>query len=194
MQCKKEPDSCPDFGYEYTYFQKGISYTPELDSFQLGDELLVTGSVPKMFFDSIYSRNVRVDNNLLKGSFIITKTSGDATIPSIGAASDVTITPIIGRIYKDSISYTPFQLENLRSVEWQSLGDSLQLVFKVKPLVKGTFIVGLNQQSLRDTKCALFKYLVRISNSNQHLYFISNISGGYISEYNRNFNYCFKVY
>jgi hypothetical protein len=64
---------------------------------------------------------------------------------------------------------------------------------ELKPLNKGVYGISIGQQSNRDKDCALYKYFLKVGNADQHLNYLALYDNGYISDYERNYAYCFKV-
>ncbi len=192
--CKKKVE-CPKAGLTFNYFKPGVNYAPEVDSFLLGGEITVDAAVPKSFYEEEKQYSVYFDKNTISGPFRIHKTSIDSLSLFEGAVDDVEIYPISGKIVKDTIQFTTAQLKTFRTVYWDGNdNDSLRLKLIIKPKIKGTFLLNLGLQGNEDSQCALFKYSVKVKNTNQHLYFVAAINNGYIGEYTQNFGYAFRVY
>ena len=191
LTCKKPPQTCPMFGYEFTYSKRGAFYSPGVDSFPLGNQITLQASAPKAFFEEEKRYNVKLEENTIFGPLGIQKLTNDLTIPRIGAIEDVELIMLQGTLVKDTIQFSEGQLKSFRTAYWISSSDSFRLKVIIKPKIKGTFIIALNQQSNRDADCALYKYFLNVTNPNQHLYFLEPLYG-YIPLDER--AYCFKVY
>lgn len=194
VACKKQTQECSKMGFEYTYFKPGVMYSPFSDSIALGENIILTASAPKTFFDEQEQYNVTLNHDKITGPFGILKATNDSTIPILGAIDQVELTPIIGTLVKDSLQFSQGQLKSFRTAYWSSISvDSFSLKVQVKPKTKGIYFLNLGQQGNRDKDCALFKYFLKIKND-QHLYLLSQANNGYIGDYERNYVYCFKVY
>lgn len=191
LYCTKKDVTCPKFGYEFTYDKPGVSYSPNLDSFLLGNELIMEASVPKTFFEETKGYYVTLNESTIKGSLGIQKFTNIPGIPIDVAANEFEFSSIEGEIYRDTINHTEGQLKGVRSLLWTSVLDSFRIKIIIKPKVKGTFILGIGQQGNRDTDCALYKYFLKVKNADPHLYYYHNYIG-YIPQFNN--TYCFKVY
>lgn len=191
FKCTKKEINCPRFGYEFTYNKPGVNYSPNFDSILLGEHIILEASAPKSFFDEEKGYSVFLSENTIFGPLAINKLTNNPAIPKIGAIDSVELLALGGSLKKDTIQFSEGQLKGFRTAYWTSETDSFKLVIKVKPKNKGTFIIALNQQSNRDTDCALYKYFFKIKNPNQHLYLIESLYG-YIPIDER--AYCFKVY
>jgi hypothetical protein len=191
LGCKKQISSCSKMGYEFMYSKPGVIYSPGIDSFLLGNEITIEAAAPKSFYDEEKGYVVIVNETQIHGPLGIQKLITNPIITRAGAIEDVELTPIKGYLVKDTSQFSQGQLENFRTAYWISDSDSFRLKIVVKPKIKGTFIIALNQQGNRDKDCALYKYFLKVINSNQHLYFLQSLYG-YIPQDDR--TYCFKVY
>jgi hypothetical protein len=192
--CSKKNNICPKMGYEFTYFKPGIIYTPFADSISLGDSIILEASAPRTFFVEEKSYTVTLNKNEVFGPLVIKKATNDPLIPIVGAANDVILTPHIGNVVKDSAQFTNEQLKIGRTTYCILEADSFKIKLSIKPMINGIFFISLNQQGNRDDDCALYKYLLKVKNSDQHLYYLAQANNGIIYESDRNFVYCFKVY
>ncbi len=193
--CNKQSNSCSKLGYEYTYFKPGITYSPNSDSIPLGSQITIEGSAPKSFFDNEKNYTVSLTEKNIIGPLSISKL---VTIPFpsfIGAIDDVELTPVLGVTVKDTIQFSQGQLLSFRTVHWDGNSvDSFRLKINIKPTIRGTFFINLGQQGNRDVNCALYKYFLKVKNSDQHFYLMTPITNGQISDNAANHVYCFKVY
>lgn len=189
--CNKQPAICSKMGYEFTYSKPGTTYSPGIDSIPLGNQIIIEASAPKSFFDEGKQYNVTLHESAILGPLGIQKLTNDPITPRIGAIEDVDLIALEGSLLKDTIQFSQEQLKGFRTTYWISKSDSFKLKVIVKPKIKGTFIIILNQQGNRDKECALYKYFLNVINTNQHLYFLEPLYG-YIPVDNR--AYCFKVY
>lgn len=189
--CKKQPTSCPKLGYEFTYSKPGVTYFPGIDSFPLGNQITLEASAPKSFFEEEKRYVVTLNVNTILGPLGVQKLTNDPIVPRIGAIEDVELIAIEGSMLKDTTQFSQSQLKGFRTANWISNADSFKLKIIIKPKIKGTFIIALNQQGNRDTDCALFKYFLKVINQNQHLYFLEP-EYGYVPSSDQ--AYCFKVY
>jgi hypothetical protein len=193
--CKKKEILCPKMGYEFTYSKPGVSYLPSFDSILLGDQITLEAAVPKTFFDEQKQSSVTLQANTIFGPLSLAKATNNTSIPTIGAIEDAEFIALTGNIVKDSIHFSEEQLLGFRTTYWDGNNqDSFRLKISIRPKIRGIFFVSLGQQGNKDIECALYKYLLKISNSNQHLYFLAQAKNGFVSEYERNYAYCFKVY
>jgi hypothetical protein len=195
LTCKKMNHVCPKLGYEYNYSERNVFYFPLIDSISLGDSILMEASAPKKFFDNYFNYNVTLNESDISGPFSISKVSGRTDLPVLGAMKDVELISVTGTIEKDSVNLSAGQLETVRTMHFDgSLPDSFKLKVYIKPKIKGVFFASLGQQGNRDIECALYKYNLKVANRDQHLYFLANANNGYVSDYENDHVYCFKVY
>jgi len=192
--CKKHPPSCAKLGLEFTYTKPGVIYSPGSDSIPLGSDITLEASAPITFFDDSKQYNVTINSENILGPITASKATGNVTVPTAYAIDDLVLTATIGKIIKDTVQFTTEQLKGARTVYWQKDLDSFRLKISIKPNIRGVFFIGLGQQGNRDTDCALYKYFLRVKNYDQHLYFLSQLYGGYLDDNSRNYAYCFKVY
>ena len=192
LSCKKQPQSCSMFGYEFTNSKPGVFYYPGVDSFSLGNQITLEASVPKTFFEEEKRYNVTLNENEILGPFSVQKATNDPIIPRIGAIDDLELIAITGSLVKDTIQFSQGILKGFRTVHWVNLSDSFKLKFIIKPKIKGIFFVGLGQQGNRDADCALYKYFVKVKGQDQHLYLLEQVDG--TSNIQNDYTYCFKVY
>lgn len=195
ITCVKPPKTCSKFGYEYSYTKPSVNYQPGLDSIPLGTSLTLEANAPKNFFDEEKHYDVSLHENTIFGPLGIIKATNNVDVWFTGAIEDMELTALTGSIVRDSIQFSPGQLKSFRTAYWdRNNSDSFHLKIVIKPKVKGTFFVNLGQQSNRDADCALYKYFLKVSNTDQHLYLLAQANNGYIDDYSRNYAYCFRVY
>jgi hypothetical protein len=182
-------------GYEYVYTKLGVMYSPGVDSIALGSQIVVEAAAPKTFLDEEKNINVTLSENKILGPFSVSKIITTPYLSFAGAIDDVVLTPLHGSLIKDSILFTQSQLSIARTAVWDGNSlDSFRLKIIVKPNIRGTYFLSLRDQGNRNAECALFKYLVRVKNIDQHFYLMTPVTNGEISDIAANFVYCFKVY
>ena len=189
--CTKKEMNCPKFGYEFTYDKPGVSYSPAVDSFMLGNEIIMEATAPKTFFEETKGYSVTLDQNSISGPLGIQKFTNIPGIPIDVAADDFEFTSIEGKIFRDTINHTEGQLKGVRTLLWASVLDSFKIKIIIKPNVRGTYILSTGLQGNRDADCALYKYYLKVKNADQHLYYYQGYIG-YIPQFD--YTYCFKVY
>jgi hypothetical protein len=194
FSCTKPVNTCPKMGYEYVYFKPGVTYSPGVDSFALGSQIILEASAPKTFFEEEKRYSVTLNESQILGPFAAQKATGNATTPRIGAIDDLDLIPQQGTLVKDTVQFSEGQLKGFRTVYWISDQDSFRLKVVIKPKIRGVFFISLSQQGNRDTDCALYKYFLKVMNTDQHLYFLEQVNNGYIPDKDRDHAYCFKVY
>lgn len=192
--CVKRRESCSKMGYEYSYFKFGTAYSPLNDSIPLGSEIILEASAPKVFYDDEKQLSVTLNQSLISGPLTIKKVSNDQNIPIIGAIDDIEFTSIIGQIIKDSTQFSQGQLKIFRTAHFSSIADSFKLKTRIKPKITGVYFIGLGQQSNRDADCALYKYFLKIKNSDQHLNYLAQFNNGFVTKNDSDYTYCIKVY
>lgn len=181
-------------GYEYSYLKFGTAYSPLNDSIPLGSEITLEASAPKVFYDDEKQLSVALNESLISGPLTIKKVSNDQNVPIIGAIDDIEFTSIIGQIIKDSTQFSQGQLKIFRTAHFSSIADSFKLKTRIKPKVTGVYFIGLGQQSNRDADCALYKYFLKIKNSDQHLNYLAQFNNGFVTKNDSDYAYCIKVY
>jgi hypothetical protein len=147
-------------------------------------------SVPKTFSDEV--TNTRVTNK----SLIINGPLGIGMIhPTFQAAADsFEINAQIGKVIKDTINFSAGILKGFRTIEWDGSSiDSFKIKLSIKTLARGIYSFALKQQGYKDNDCALYKYFLKVGNSDQHLNYWLEATGN-ISDEVRFYSYCFKVY
>jgi hypothetical protein len=181
---------CPKMGYEFLYDKPGCLYTPISDSIPIGASITITAAAPRTFYDEEKKYIVTDSDSTINGPLRIIK-----LMPTEGVIEDMILTPEHGKIVKDTILFSDDQLKSFRTVYWDGNSpDSFKLKIHIRPKIKGIFVVNLGQQSSRSYDCALYKYFLKIRNTDQHLYFLEQANNGSVSDYERNYTYCFKVY
>ncbi len=194
FSCSKKESTCPRLGYEFGFSKPGITYSPSVDSIALGDLIILEASAPKTFFDEEKGYTVTLNQNTILGPLVIKKATSDPLIPIIGAANDVSFLPFLGNVIKDTTQFSEGQLKIFRTAYFVSEADSFKIRLGIKPTIKGVFFVSLNQQGNRDSDCAVYKYFLKIKNTDQHLHYLAQFNNGIIDEAGRDYLYCFKVY
>jgi len=190
LSCKKEDLGCPKEGYEYTSSTFDCQYAPNLDSISLNDSIDLVASISATFADDASNVIVHNTSKIVEGPLHITMLYPNL----VPAADSFKLIAKKGKVIKDSLNFSEGSLRGFRTIQWsKTSGDSFQIKITIKPLAKGVYIVALGQQSAKDEDCALYKYFLKVS-GDQHLYYHPEFGTGNISEYERNFGYCFKVY
>jgi len=189
--CTKKKEGCPKAGYEYITSLSKCRYSPTSDSIPLNSTIYIEATLPKIFVDE--NSNTTVFN-------IDGKVEGPLDIIMLfpleeGAVENFEIIPKIGAVIKDSIHASSGQLKSFRTLIWDAHSrDSFSIKIELKALVRGVYGFSIGQQSSRDKDCALYKYFLKVGNTDQHLNYLAQYNNGYVSDYERNFAYCFKVY
>lgn len=192
--CVKRRESCSKMGFEHSYLKFGTAYSPFNDSIPLGSEITLEASAPKAFYDQEKQLSVTLNESLISGPLTIKKVSNDQNVPIIGAIDDIEFTVLNGRVIKDSIHFSEGQLKSFRSAYLDLNVDSFRLKIRIKPKQKGVFFIGLGQQSNRDADCALYKYFLKIKNSDQHLNYLAQANNGFVTKNDSDYTYCIKVF
>ncbi len=166
---------------------------PIVDSFALSQSMEIIITLPKSFIEVEYGKLVKFNGNEVYATLTL------ANIDSAfdGAVSAFDYFPITGKIYRDTVTnYTEYFLK--RNLTVSSFGNNSDSVmkcnFKLLPKLRGKFAITFTQFGKKDIDCTIFKYFVFANLNNQHLNFIADANNGYISPYDRDFVYCFKVY
>ena len=190
LNCKKRNETCPKMGYEYVTSSSKCWYSPTNDSIPLNSIIYIEAALPKIFADE--NSNVTVSNTdgKVEGPLQIIMLSPLKD----GAIENFEITPKVGSVFKDSLHASNSQLKSFRTIIWDNQRDSFVMKLELKPINKGVYGISIGQQSNRDKDCALYKYFLKIGNADQHLNYLALYNNGYISDYERNYAYCFKVY
>lgn len=189
--CIKKNQGCSKMGYEYISTISKCWYRPLNDSILLNTFLTVEASIPKTFIDEGTNSAVINNSNNVEGPFQIMMLYPMKE----GAIENFEIISKIGQVKKDSINYSQTQLKNFRTIIWDgNTSDSFKIKLELKPLVRGVYGISIGRQSSRDSDCALHKYFLKVGNADQHLNYLAQYNNGYISDYERNYVYCFKVY
>ena len=186
-------DECERDGVVYNFSGRSVSFSPNVDSFPLGQSLTLEAAAPVSFHDQNTNALVKLDASDIEGPLGVIKASGNPQLPTTGAMPNVQFTNVIGSVFKDSIHMSPGQLASYRTAIWQKVSiDSFKFKTSIKPLIRGTYFINLGPQGNRDSECARFKYELTI-NGNQHLYLLQQLTGS-VTLYESNFVYCFKEY
>jgi hypothetical protein len=189
--CTKSERLCAKKGVEYMNTDNRCYYSPAADSLPLGESLILTAAVPKTFFDT--ERNHITTNSQadIVGSIGIVRLSPDIK----GAMNEMILTAEKGKIIKDSVQFTSGQLEaNRTTVFTGNSTDSFRMKLIIKPLNRGIYAIALGSQGTHDVDCAGYKYFLNVGNTDQHLNYILQVTNGYLSDYERNYAYCIKIY
>lgn len=190
LKCTKNKIACPKEGYVFSNSTLKCWYTPETDSIPLGSFITLEGSLPKIFIDE--RTNVVVTNNakLVEGPLGI-----GMIYPTFQAAVDsFQLAASIGKVIKDTIQFSETMLKGFRTIQWDaSSADSFKIKLSIKPLAKGIYSLALKQQTGKDDDCAIYKYFLKVGNSDQHLNYWLDATGNISGEV-RFYSYCFKVY
>lgn len=190
LSCKKKDLGCPKEGYEYTSSTFHCQYVPNLDSISLNDSIDLVASIPTTFADETSNAIVHNTSKIVEGPLHITMLYPNV----VPAADSFRLIAKEGKVIRDSLNFSEGSLRGFRTIQWsKASNDSFQIKITIKPLKKGVYIFALGQQSAKDEDCALYKYFLRVR-GDQHLYYHPEFGSGNISEYERNFGYCFKVY
>ncbi len=189
--CKKEP-SCAKMGYEFVYTDYGVRYYVDNDSIPLGNSVTIEAAVPKTFFDNYTNTNVTLTENTISGPLSVFKATNDPMIPRLDATFSVSVSSDIGNCVIDSLPWGTYR--KYYKTTFASFPDSFKLKINVTPNEKGIYFLGLAQQGNRDRECAVFRYFIKVKDTNQHLYFLEENNGGVLLPEDRDYAYCFKVY
>lgn len=189
--CTKKKEDCTKMGYEYVTSSSKCWFSPTNDSIPLNSTIYIEAALPKFFVDENSNTTVSNTDGNVEGPLQIIMLSPLKE----GAIENFEITPRIGSLFKDSLHASNSQLKSFRTIIWNNQKrDSFVMKLELKPLSKGVYGISIGQQSNRDKDCALYKYFLKIGNADQHLNYLALYNNGYISDYERNYAYCFKVY
>jgi len=190
FHCTKGKGMCPKEGYEYVNTTSRCWYTPSIDSIHVGGIITLEASVPKTFVDEQTNTTVVNTASIIDGPLGI-----GMLYPSFQAAADsFELTAQVGKIIKDTTNFSEGSLKGFRTIEWDGNSiDSFKIKISIKPLAKGIYSVALKQQAYKDSDCALYKYFLKVGNTDQHLNYWLDATGN-ISDEVKDFAYCFKVY
>jgi hypothetical protein len=189
--CTKSERLCAKKGVEYINTDNRCYYSPAADSLPLGESLILTAAVPKTFFDTERNHTTTNSQADIVGSIGIVRLSPDIK----GAMNEMILIAEKGKIIKDSVQFTSGQLEaNRTTVFTGNSTDSFRMRLIIKPLNRGIYAIALGSQGTHDVDCAGYKYFLNVGNTDQHLNYILQVTNGYLSDYERNYAYCIKIY
>lgn len=191
FRCTKRQGEC--LGGGYTLNMKA-TFSPEMDSINLGDTVFFSMSHPTAFFDS--TKNQQVDYS---GAVNLTTTISVLELIPFNpdqpkaAVNDFEFIPIEGVVFDGLV---PAKTKEITFLEKTSY---YQLKVAMRAKKKGIYFFGTSdianvyrKNSVNCTDWASF--VVRLDNANQHLYFYQDNRPGYtISQYEKDHAYCFKV-
>jgi hypothetical protein len=189
--CTKSEPMCAKKGVEYINTDNRCYYSPAADSLPLGESLILTAAVPKTFFDTERNHITTNSQKEIVGSIGIVRLFPDIK----GAMPEMILTAEKGKIIKDSVQFTSGQLEaNRTTVFTGNSPDSFRMKLIIKPLNRGIYAIALGSQGTHDVDCAGYKYFLNVGNADQHLNYILQVTNGYLTDYERNYAYCIKIY
>lgn len=193
--CRKNTpaDACAANNNIYHYSNNYFTITPDADSFALNQPIQIKLTLPKKFIDEVYNRPIEFHNNEVFAAMNIIVLDSVRT----GAVNLFEVSVPIGKLYRDTISYDTEYLRNRNftaAAIAQPSDSLLKAYYILKPKLKGNYLFAFSFFGKKDTDCSLFRYYVKPQVSSQHLYLLAAANNGFISDYERTFAYCFKVY
>jgi len=189
-QCVKKYQGCPKEGYEYVNSTLRSMYSPAVDSIAVGESIILESSAPKSFIDEKSNESVKNTSPIIHGPLGIVM-----LYPVYQAAVDsFELTAEVGKVIKDTANFTSGQLEGFRTIEWDGTSvDYFKTRIKITARARGIYALALDEQGCKDADCARYRYFPKVGNTDQHLYYWSNVSGD-LGDQAKYFSYCVKVY
>jgi hypothetical protein len=177
----------------YYYRNNYFTINPDIDSFSITQPIEIKLTLPRKFYEEEYNRPVEFHKNEVFSAMNIIVLDSVGT----GAVNLFDFNATIGKLYRDTVSYDTEYIRNrnLTASAVGQAGDSLlKAHYILKPKQRGNYLIAFTSFGTKDTDCSLFRYYVKPQVMNQHLNLLAAVSNGYISDYERTYAYCFKVY
>jgi hypothetical protein len=189
-----EPDITCE-GNNRIHFKNNCFYTvpPDVDSFMLNQPFEIRLALPRKFTS---------EPNPYSSNFIKTEIFATVTIIKLdslfdGAVNNFYFNASMGKLYRDTINFTTEYLrrKNIVASAVALNGDtSLRGSYTFKPLQRGNYLMAFSYFGAKDFDCSLYRYDIRPNVLDQHLHLITAVTNSPVSETDRLYAYCFKVY
>lgn len=184
------PSVCPDAVYS---FEVTATYSPEKDSIQVGDTLYLTSSFPTKLPAGNSNQLIDYSNAVIGGNVFFDEIPMDKSSLK-SAVNSFLIFSTKGQIYTDTSVPSP---ERIKQTRYQQTGTTYELLFGFVPRKKGLFCLTLSSgysTGKPNDGCDSAGFSISLTNTDQHLHYLTDISGIAVSPYVAKGAYCFKVY
>lgn len=191
------PGVCPDAVHSFAITS---SFTPQKDSIKVGDTLYLSSAFPAQLKDVRSGQQVdykgasNIGSDIFFDELPIDKLPLENPANSLIYAVDgFSFVAIKGRVYTDATAGP----KRVKQLTYQQLGANYELLIGIIPNRKGVFCLTLGNGfsgSRPNQGCDKAAFDIRVTNTNQHLYFLEKYFSTSVEPYRIQKGYCFKVY